>query len=111
MCKMYMVLKTCRNGDSCLFAHSYKELTVEYKPKEWVKFFNQKSQRNLKATTTISTQNDFRKTADANKFKDFTSGKFMTTQEAGPENINKIINTVNVLYMYVDSIERENFAY
>ncbi len=80
---MFMILKTCTKGVNCPLAHSYKELTVEYKPREWVKFFNQKSQRNLKATTTLSTQNEFRKTTDANKFGGFTSGQFMTTQDSG----------------------------
>lgn len=97
MCKMFMVLKMCSKemkGEICPFAHSYRELTVEYKPNEWVKFFNQKSQRNLKGTTMLSTQNEFRKTTDPNNFRVFSSGKLMTAQDSGSENINKIINTV-----------------
>lgn len=93
MCKMYTILKVCRNGDNCPFAHHTKELDVEYKPKEWVKIFTQSSQKNLKTFDGMASQSDFRKTFDFSKFR--TTNSFLpTTREEDTIHIDKIMNTV-----------------
>ena len=104
---MFSTLKTCINGDSCQFAHGLKELTVDYKPNEWVKIFNQNSQSALKLPNLSTTQSEFRKSQDSSKFKTTRNSKFLTAQDDEVVSINKIINTV-FLNSFSNPIERKN---
>jgi hypothetical protein len=104
-----MVLKMCRNGDDCPFAHHTKELDVEYKPKEWVKIFNQNSQKNLRMIDGMASQSDFRKTLEFSKFR--TTNSFLPTNlEEETIQIDKVVNTVMKLRIILTWIERKDFA-
>ena len=95
LCKMYTALRSCKNGNDCPFAHSHKELDVEYKPVEWVKIFRP-------ATSTQGLRSrSYKRTniREALETSGDQSSYLMTYQDSpGQEGkeaqINKVINTV-----------------